>query len=119
MITRIHGLVSDVIAHHFDNLCFIIFKKRRQGKPYELAITAKRKDVSELNIHRHVSVYTECVIKSRINFGKVYTEVFAERISLKQFEENPDYVKPQRIKRKDESEEPDIFSESENEQGED
>jgi hypothetical protein len=97
MLTRISGVVNEiVISQKNPKYCYLIFNKKRHGKTHQIAVTCFCDQIQKLGIKPRSTVYTKCIIKSTIMFGKVYTDIMAEKLSLAEFEDNPFYVKKKR-----------------------
>ena len=94
------GVVNEVVLDSkYPRCCYLLFKKRRNGKPHEVPIKCYTDQVRRLGVKKNVTVYVQYVIQSKRVFDKFYIDLVAEKISLKEFEENPNYVKIARMKK--------------------
>ncbi len=116
MITKISGVISQIIPDpDRPNICFLVFKKKRKGKEHLIAITAYADFIKRKGIREKMNVYTHAIIQSHVELGnRVHTNIFLERISLHEFEENTDYRRPKKQQQKPpDTQEETLFNETE------
>jgi|WetSurMetagenome_2_1015567.scaffolds.fasta_scaffold672827_1 hypothetical protein len=113
MILKVNGIIDEIVQSQFkDEYCFILFKKKHEGEPYLMAISCNWAVVKSRKLKKGMMVFCSCLFKSTGQFGKYYSYMQLIRVSIRDFDINTNYYKPQKKSKKTETIQGDeLFSE--------